>query len=108
MVLALFKTDRNAVRGLQQFIGQSPWSTEPLLVNHRTRVAAALGEPTGVVIVDGSGFPKDGPESVGAVARSQFVFLGLLEIQLQGKLHNSGITCADDLPKTARLPGKTD
>ena len=65
MVLALLGPDRNAVRGLQQFIGQSPWPTEPLLVNHQARVAAALGEPTGVVIVDGSGFPKDGPESVG-------------------------------------------
>jgi hypothetical protein len=31
-----------------------------------------------------------------------------LEIQLQRKLHNSRIACADDLPKTARLPGKTD
>lgn len=28
-------------------------------------MAAALGEPAAVVIVDGSGFPKDGPESVG-------------------------------------------
>ena len=65
MVLALLKTDRNAVRGLQQFIGQSPWPTEPLLLKHQARVAAALGEPAAVVIVDGSGFPKDGPESVG-------------------------------------------
>ena len=65
MVLALLGADRNAVRGLQQFIGQSPWPTEPMLVNHQARVAAALGEPAAVVIVDGSGFPKDGPESVG-------------------------------------------
>ena len=65
MVLALLKADRNAVRGLQQFIGQSPWPTAPLLLEHQARVAAALGEPAGVVIVDGSGFPKDGPESVG-------------------------------------------
>ena len=66
MVLALLKTDRNAVRGLQQFIGQSPWPTAPILLKHQARVAAALGEPAAVVIVDGSGFPKDGPESVGA------------------------------------------
>ena len=65
LVLALLGADRNAVRGLQQFIGQSPWPTEPMLAGHQARVAAALGEPDGVVIVDGSGFPKDGPESVG-------------------------------------------
>jgi SRSO17 transposase len=65
MVLALLDANWNAVRGLQQFIGQSPWPTEPLLLGHQARVAAALGEPAAVVIVDGSGFPKDGPESVG-------------------------------------------
>jgi SRSO17 transposase len=65
MVLALLRADRNTVRGLQQFIGQSPWPIEPVLLAHQARVAAALGEPAGVVIVDGSGFPKDGPESVG-------------------------------------------
>ena len=65
LVLALLGPDQNAVRGLQQFIGQSPWPTQPMLINHQARVAAALGEPAGVVIVDGSGFPKDGPESVG-------------------------------------------
>ena len=65
MVLTLLGADRNAVRGLQQFIGQSAWLTEPLLLGHQARVAAALGEPAAVVIVDGSGFPKDGPESVG-------------------------------------------
>jgi SRSO17 transposase len=65
MVLALLDAKQNAVRGLQQFIGQSPWPTQPLLLGHQARVAAALGEPAAVVIVDGSGFPKDGPESVG-------------------------------------------
>jgi SRSO17 transposase len=65
MVLALLTVNRNAVRGLQHFIGQSPWPTQPLLPEHQACVAAALGEPAAVVIVDGSGFPKDGPESVG-------------------------------------------
>jgi hypothetical protein len=51
---------------------------------------------------------KNGLESLGAVAQSQFGFPGLLEIQFQPELHNSRIAGADDLPKTARLPGKTD
>ena len=42
MVLALLGANRNAGRGLQQFIGQSPWPIEPLLLKHRARVAAAL------------------------------------------------------------------
>jgi len=44
-----------------------------MLISHQARVAAAVGEPAAVVtrtcggagVVDGSGFPKDGPESVG-------------------------------------------
>lgn len=68
MVLAARGADRNAVRGLQQFIGQGTWLAEKLILRQQDFVADWLGDPLGVVIVDGSGFPKQGQASVG-VAR---------------------------------------
>jgi SRSO17 transposase len=65
MVLALIGSDPNAIRGLQQFIGQGRWDTAPFIELLQERVATWLGEPEGVVIVDGSGFVKDGEHSVG-------------------------------------------
>ncbi|MCA1598218.1 MAG: IS701 family transposase [Chloroflexi bacterium] len=57
------------VQALQQFISQSPWDAEAVLRRHQEIVAATLGDvETGVLIVDGCDFPKQGPESVG-VAR---------------------------------------
>ena len=68
MVLAFRGADRNAVRMAQRFISQGTWLAERLIRRHQELVAAWLGEPQGVVIVDGSGFPKQGQASVG-VAR---------------------------------------
>jgi SRSO17 transposase len=65
MVLALKGPDRAAVRAGQQFLGEGAWAGEPILVRHQQLVAESLGEPEGVVIVDGSGFPKQGAHSVG-------------------------------------------
>lgn len=65
IVLTLLGPDPNAIRGLQQFIGQGPWDTAPFVKHLQGRVATWLGEPDGVVIVDGSGFPKEGEHSVG-------------------------------------------
>ncbi len=65
MVLTLKGPDLNAVRGLQQFIGQGKWLAETILGQQQALVAEWLGEPDGVVIVDGSGFPKRGPYSAG-------------------------------------------
>jgi SRSO17 transposase len=65
MILALLGPNPNAIRGLQQFIGQGGWDSEPLLEHAQNLVARWLGEPDGVAIVDGSGFPKQGPHSVG-------------------------------------------
>jgi len=65
MVLALMGPNPNAIRGLQQFIGQSEWETPPFLEQAQRLVGDWLGEPDGVVIVDGSGFPKQGKHSVG-------------------------------------------
>jgi SRSO17 transposase len=66
MVLARLGPDPKAIRGLQQFIGQSPWEIDPLVEHAQRRVSQWLGEPEGIAIVDGSGFPKQGPHSVGA------------------------------------------
>jgi SRSO17 transposase len=65
MVLALKGPDSAAVRAGQQFLGEGAWEDGPILVRHQRLVAESLGEPDGVVIFDGSGFPKPGTHSVG-------------------------------------------
>jgi SRSO17 transposase len=56
------------VRSMQVFIGRGAWDDEAILKKHRQLVAESLGDPDGVLIVDGSEFPKKGAYSVG-VAR---------------------------------------
>ena len=68
MVLFLHGADCNTVRVVQRFISQGTWRTEHLIQRQQELVAEWLGDPQGVVIVDGSGFPKQGQASVG-VAR---------------------------------------
>ena len=68
MVLKLQGPDRNAVRSLQQFVGESSWSDAPLLECLWSEVGAILGEEEGVLIVDGSDFRKQGRMSVGGAA----------------------------------------
>jgi SRSO17 transposase len=68
MVLALLGADRTAVRGLQEFIGHGAWSAAALWARQQALAGEWLGHPQGVLIVDGSGFPKQGLHSVG-VAR---------------------------------------
>jgi SRSO17 transposase len=53
------------VRSLQHFIGQSPWSCEPILAIHQGRVVETLGEADGVLLIDESGMVKQGQHSVG-------------------------------------------
>jgi len=51
------------VQALQQFISQSTWDAEAVLLRHQEIVAATLGDAeTGVLIVDGCDFPKQGPD----------------------------------------------
>ncbi len=52
-------------RALQNFVGSSPWKHEPLMDELVCQVADRLGEPHGVLVLDPSGFPKKGQESVG-------------------------------------------
>lgn len=75
MVLELLGADRNAVRGLQQFIGHGAWSAAALWARQQALAGEWLGHPQGVLIVDGSGFPKQGLHSVG-VARQYCGALG--------------------------------
>lgn len=83
IVLALLGPDPNAIRGLQQFVGQGPWDTAPFIDLLQGRVATELGESDGVAIVDGSGFVKDGNHSVG-VARQYCNHLGKVANCQQG------------------------
>ncbi len=59
-------------------MGRSDWNEQPLLSHLRREVAERLGEPDGVLIVDGSATPKKGTESVG-VARQWCGRLGKVE-----------------------------
>jgi SRSO17 transposase len=54
------------VRALQQFIGEGAWDDAALLAEHQRLVAQTLGEPDGVLILDGSDVPKRGVHSAGA------------------------------------------
>ena len=65
MALALLGTDENEIRAAQYFLGQAPWDTAPFVERIQTLVADWLGEPDGVAILDGSGFPKQGSHSAG-------------------------------------------
>lgn len=65
-------------RQLQHFVGVSPWDHVPLLGQLHREVAEELGDPEGVLVVDGSATPKKGTESVG-VARQWCGRLGKVE-----------------------------
>lgn len=65
MVLHFEGDNPNAIRSGQQFLGKGAWSDGPILQRHWREVAQDLGEMNGVLIVDGSDFPKQGEESVG-------------------------------------------
>lgn len=65
MLLHLRGADHNAIRAVQQFVGDGPWDDVPILPQLWREVAADLGDADGVLIVDGSDFPKQGQESVG-------------------------------------------
>jgi SRSO17 transposase len=58
MVLAFRGPVPNAVRALEQFISQGTWEADRLIRQLQQCVSKWLGDPAGVVIVDGSGFPR--------------------------------------------------
>jgi SRSO17 transposase len=83
MVLALKGPDPAAVRSGQQFLGDGAWDDAALLTRREELVAADLGQSDGVLICDGSGFPKQGKYSVG-VARQYCGAVGKIANCQQG------------------------
>lgn len=65
--MALAMADGN-VQAMQQFISLGAWDDQKLLQTHQQLVAQTLGDPdSGVLIIDGCDFPKQGSYSVGVV-----------------------------------------
>jgi SRSO17 transposase len=65
MILALRGADRNAIRAVQQFVSEGAWDDRAILHRLWSEIDADLGDDDGVLILDGSDFPKQGCESVG-------------------------------------------
>src|SRR6266852_433539 len=53
------------VRGMQRFISDNIWDEDKMRQTYHGLVAAEMGDPEGVLMVDESGFVKKGKESVG-------------------------------------------
>jgi SRSO17 transposase len=86
---------------LQQFINQSPWDPAPILKQYRATLSAACGDPSGVIVIDDTGFAKQGTHSVG-VARQYSGTLGKVgNCQVAVSLHYAGAT--GDFPLALRL-----
>jgi SRSO17 transposase len=63
---------------VQHFVGAGAWDDEAVMAELRSHVAEELADPEGVLVVDGSGFPKKGTASCG-VARQWCGCLGKVE-----------------------------
>lgn len=53
------------VRALQSFLNAGPWDDDAILRQHWHEVNTTLGDADGVLLLDGSDFPKKGTASVG-------------------------------------------
>lgn len=62
-------------RGMQRVLDRYAWDADAVRDDLRAYVAAELGDPAGILVVDETGFPKQGTHSVG-VARQYCGTLG--------------------------------
>lgn len=60
---------KEKVRSLQYFVGQSQWETEPVIAIHQRLIGETLGEEDGVALIDESSTVKQGTESVGVASQ---------------------------------------
>src|SRR6266404_3825201 len=65
MVLMVDGAASKAVRAMQAFISEGQWNDERLLHQHWKEVERDLGADDGVLMVDGSDFPKQGIHAAG-------------------------------------------
>ena len=65
MMLTLHGADPNAIRAMQQFVGDGAWDDLAILKRHWREVDDTLGDEDAVLTLDGSDFLKQGKESVG-------------------------------------------
>jgi SRSO17 transposase len=65
-------------RGLQRFVGEGSWEDDLLRKEMRRHIGEELGDANAVLVLDGSGFPKKGEDSVG-VARQWCGRLGKVD-----------------------------
>src|SRR5437899_4542781 len=62
-------------RALQRLLTEAPWATESVIDRLQAYLGARLNTPEGIFVLDESGFPKQGRQSVG-VARQYCGALG--------------------------------
>jgi len=60
---------KEKVRSLQYFVGQSQWDTEAVIEIQQGLIGETLGEEDGVMLIDESSAVKQGSESVGVAAQ---------------------------------------
>jgi SRSO17 transposase len=91
----------DTMQALQQFVNQSSWDEQAVLRTHRRLLAASLGDPSGVIVIDDTGFAKKGRHSVG-VARQYSGTLGKTDnCQVAVSLHY--VAPLGDYPLALRL-----
>jgi SRSO17 transposase len=62
---ALHGPHEKHIRALQSFVNAGPWEDARILRQHWQEVNTTRGDDGGVLLLDGSDFPKKGTESVG-------------------------------------------